>query len=354
MLLQPKTFNLQPTRAGFTIIELLVAIGLFSVVVAIAVGGFARALHTQRQTALLLAANSNASEMLEAIAREIRTGENFEVTSGPGFKFLSARNELVTYRLDNHRIMRQGGSSPSQPVSGDNVSVMRFDIAVSRTGNAGEFGRKDGYPPLITIVVGVAPSSTDPGISGSIVNLQTTVSSRLPDDSPAQLLVQKFVDSTNGGNAQPSDFTMAVVGYHVRPCETPEQYAASLSSDPAVQQKTVDTIRNDPQQGLTREPTSADPLGGVCRTMIQRTGSDKPDVCLSVGSSTGTWVAMARGEYCVDELWSSYHKSFEGSAAQDPKVVGDCAKENTGGIDSIEVSQDKICVVRNIAPAPPQ
>ena len=58
--------------SGFTLVELLVAIGVFSILISVAVGTFARALRTQRQTAALIAANSNASLVLEQMAREIR------------------------------------------------------------------------------------------------------------------------------------------------------------------------------------------------------------------------------------------------------------------------------------------
>ncbi len=47
------------SRAGFTLVELLVAIALFSIAVSVAVGGFVRVLRTQRQIVALIAANSS-------------------------------------------------------------------------------------------------------------------------------------------------------------------------------------------------------------------------------------------------------------------------------------------------------
>ena len=64
-------------QRGFTLAELLVAIGVFSVLMAIGVGGFVHALHTQREVAALIASQSNASIALEQMAREIRTGYLF-------------------------------------------------------------------------------------------------------------------------------------------------------------------------------------------------------------------------------------------------------------------------------------
>ena len=62
------------SQKGFTLIELLVAMGIFAIVIAIATGGFINSLRTQRQVASLISAQSNASLVLEQMAREIRTG----------------------------------------------------------------------------------------------------------------------------------------------------------------------------------------------------------------------------------------------------------------------------------------
>ena len=59
-------------RKGFTLIELMVAVSLFAIIVGIAVGGFANALHTQHEVTLLLAVQSNATLAFEQMAREIR------------------------------------------------------------------------------------------------------------------------------------------------------------------------------------------------------------------------------------------------------------------------------------------
>ena len=63
----------------------MVAIALFSILVAIAVGGFARALHTQGEISSLLSAQSNVSLAIEEMTREIRTGNDFCPTGGGTF-----------------------------------------------------------------------------------------------------------------------------------------------------------------------------------------------------------------------------------------------------------------------------
>ena len=64
-------------KKGFTMIELLVAMGLFVVVMGIASTVFVQSLRAQRSIVALMAANDNASLSLEQMMREIRTGSNF-------------------------------------------------------------------------------------------------------------------------------------------------------------------------------------------------------------------------------------------------------------------------------------
>ena len=64
-------------KKGFTLVELLITVGLFTVIVTIAVGGFINAIRTQRQVSSLISAQSNVSLALEQMTRAIRTGYLF-------------------------------------------------------------------------------------------------------------------------------------------------------------------------------------------------------------------------------------------------------------------------------------
>lgn len=176
--------------SGYTLIELLVAIGLFLVVVTIAVGGFTRALRTQRQVQQLIAAQSNVSLAIEQMAREIRTGTNFcdgtvvdgasmtcsSVTDPVELKFRNALGKIVAYRLKAGAIERGvrdvvGGTVNFQKITGENANIQYLNFRL--------FGNRPGsdYPPRITISLGVSPRG-DVGISSVTVDLQTTVSAR--------------------------------------------------------------------------------------------------------------------------------------------------------------------------------
>ena len=197
-------------KKGFTLVEVLVAIALFSIIVAISAGGFTIALRTQRQLAALISAQSNVSLAMEQMAREIRTGYLFchdannnptcacantgtpnscGIKNGVGnndletadINFFNANGANVVYSLGagTNALMRSdsGTGGISQAITGDTVTVKYLKFVIQ--GN----DEGDNLPPRITILLGVAPSSSDPAIANDVLSLQTTVSARVIDCS---------------------------------------------------------------------------------------------------------------------------------------------------------------------------
>lgn len=153
-------------REGFTMIELLVAMGLFSIVVSIASATFVQSLRAQRQIVALMAANDNAGLALEQIVREIRTGKEFS-TVGTSLSFINYLNESVTYNLNGQAIERN-----NKPITASSVKVHYLNFAL--------FGEDvdDGKSTRVTIALGISA----PGLLEEfITNLQTTVSARTLD-----------------------------------------------------------------------------------------------------------------------------------------------------------------------------
>ncbi len=179
--------------AGFTLVELLVAIALFSILVAVATGGFVNALRTQRQVAALIAAQSNAGQALEQMAREVRTGYLFcHDTSGnptchdalgnictaagltldcSDLDFYNSQSANVVYSLGGGELVRAENGIP-QPITGVNVAIRYLTFSI--------FGNTEGdhWNPRITIDMGVAPNSNDPALTNNVLDLQTTISAR--------------------------------------------------------------------------------------------------------------------------------------------------------------------------------
>ncbi len=167
-------------KRGFTLVELMVAISVFSVAVTLSTGAFVRAIKTQRILTHLMSVNSNSSLVIEQLAREIRTGYNFSLarTNSPDcddtITFTRSRdNTLTTYRwsgTESHSIEKnEGANGLFVSITASNVSVNRLCFIQN------QLLPED--PWRITILTTLGP--TDVQVAQNVFNLQTTVSSRL-------------------------------------------------------------------------------------------------------------------------------------------------------------------------------
>lgn len=158
---------------GFTLIELLIAVSLFSIAVAISMGGFVRALRTQRQIIALISANSSASLAIEQMARAIRTGRSFDCKEigGTGtcdrLTFIPATGGQVTYLMEDDTLKIQVNDGEPESLIPEDAQIRYLNFILLRDPQ---------YPPRVTVNMGVTAKSY--GLEGSVTNLQTTVSSR--------------------------------------------------------------------------------------------------------------------------------------------------------------------------------
>lgn len=164
-------------KNGFTMVELMVAMGLFVILMGIATAGFVRSLRTQKDLVELMAVNDNAGLALEQMSREFRTGYNFSKVSETEIQFVNANNLIVFYRLNGGAIERGEEDAllnkTYKKITTDNVKINDFKIGL--IGNLAG----DGYPPRITI--GISVSGTGRDTKDVFTNIQTTVSSRTLD-----------------------------------------------------------------------------------------------------------------------------------------------------------------------------
>jgi len=155
---------------GFTIVELMVSMSLFLVLISVATGTFVQTLRTQRLITDLAYANDNATQALEQIIREVRTGSGFSGSTNTLLKFVNYKNETVNYKLTGHFISRCVGNCPTdseyQPITAPEVQVERLSFIVSGTDPS------DNLASRVTIALSVK------GPRDIKVNLQSTVSSR--------------------------------------------------------------------------------------------------------------------------------------------------------------------------------
>ncbi len=69
-------------QKGFTLLEMIISLGIFTVVALIAVGALVRIMDLNRKSINLKAAINNANFALESMSREMRVGKNYYCTNG--------------------------------------------------------------------------------------------------------------------------------------------------------------------------------------------------------------------------------------------------------------------------------
>lgn len=209
------------SRSGVTLVEFLVAFGIFIILIGIAGGSFVRSVRVQRAALQLMAVNDTMGITIEQMMREARTGYNFctgatpltdarfvgkcpDASAGASeLQFVTSNNVVTRYRLRGNAIQKgivlpswtPGSSAPAScdaasgaefdPINGvcyrnitaDNVKVtnVHFETRYNNTG--------DNRPPRILISLEV--TSNDPLVSTMTapLTIQTTVSARCGETS---------------------------------------------------------------------------------------------------------------------------------------------------------------------------
>lgn len=180
-------------KGGFTLVELLVSVAIFSIVMMVAVGALLTMSEANRKAQALKSVMNNLNFAVESLSRSIRVGTSFhcgvsgsitapqDCTGGsPYFAFESSTGDpasgvdQVVYRFTSNRIERSvDGGGVFYPVTAPEVVIEDLRFYVVGAGSA------DTVQPKVVITIrGYA------GISARIrseFNLQTTVTQRLLD-----------------------------------------------------------------------------------------------------------------------------------------------------------------------------
>ena len=156
-------------ESGLTLIELIVALGIFGLVVTMVVSIFVIALVSQRRIISLRNIEDNARFALESMSREVRTGKNFS-GSVNSLSFTNAKSESVIYQLNGKTIEKSSdGGANYSAVTGPEVTIdyLNFYLLGQASG--------DGLEPRVTITVGI---TSQIGNQVSNTKIQNTVSER--------------------------------------------------------------------------------------------------------------------------------------------------------------------------------
>ena len=169
--------NLKLKSSGFTLIELIVALGVFMVVMTITLSAFLNLMDIQKKTEAFRKVNDNLNFAMEAMMREIREGTKY-CPSGCASGTLSFTNkdgDAVKYEWDETEkyIKRTKGSDESLRMTSDGIKIISLSFLVK--GN----GAGDNQQPLVTI--SIRGESGEKEKLKSSLDLQATVSQRKLD-----------------------------------------------------------------------------------------------------------------------------------------------------------------------------
>lgn len=157
---------------GFTLVELIVSVGIFALIMTTALGSLTTILDVNRRTRATQLVMDNLQFAVDEMVRHIRTGDSysFPVTSNDctnvQFSFTDASSNSVTYRCASGVIQKKVGS-------GSFIDMTAPEITVTRL----KFIQKSGADqPLVLILVAGEVESDQGDIQA--FSLQTLVSQR--------------------------------------------------------------------------------------------------------------------------------------------------------------------------------
>jgi prepilin-type N-terminal cleavage/methylation domain-containing protein len=184
---------------GFTLVEIIVSVGIFATVMTIALGALLAMSESNRRVETLKSVINNLNFALDSMSRSIRTGSNYHCTTSGSpdaltlphdcaaspdtyFTFKVADGNQVTYCLNGTTINRQVTiGTPSTDCSSANfLSITAPEVVITTlkfytTGAQ----RSDTLQPKVTILIsGYTQVSTT---QRSTFNLQTSVTQRIYD-----------------------------------------------------------------------------------------------------------------------------------------------------------------------------
>ncbi len=146
---------------GFTLIELMVSIGLFAIVMMLSAGAYLIMIGADREAQATTTGINNLSFALDTMTRSIRTGTNYNCASmgdcpsgGSSFSFVdSDGTATVTYSLVGGRIQEQetmtSGTKTVSALTDQSVTVSSLTFYVSGT----QKPPADYTQPYVTIVI---------------------------------------------------------------------------------------------------------------------------------------------------------------------------------------------------------
>jgi prepilin-type N-terminal cleavage/methylation domain-containing protein len=156
-------------QRGYTLVELIVAVGLFALVMLLASGAYIMMISLNRQVQGIAIGINNLSFALETMTRDIRTGTLYNcgvaggdcTSGGTSFSFTNSGGIPVKYDLAGTTLQRTASGIASGLTDPLSVSISKLTFYVTGTGKPAS-AVPDFEQPRVTIIV----TGTVAGASG--------------------------------------------------------------------------------------------------------------------------------------------------------------------------------------------
>lgn len=190
------------SKKGFTLVELIVSVGLFATVMTLSAGAYLLMISLNRQSQAIASGIDNLSFALETLTRSIRTGTAYGcgtssatpgndcATGGSFFVFTDAStgvSRTISYRkstatsecapgASGQCIVRSINSGSWLPVTDASVNISNLTFYLSGS----VAGAANGKPPYVTIVI-QGSTSAGPGKPPKTFSVETSAVMRGTD-----------------------------------------------------------------------------------------------------------------------------------------------------------------------------
>ena len=320
---------------GYTLIELVVAVGLFALVMTLAAGAYLLMVDLSRQAQGISTGIDNLSFVLETMTRSIRTGTSYSCGSFGGdcsggadrFSFKDASGVDITYAygLQTDGLTGAIAKNGNVILTDPSVSVSSLTFYVSGTGTV---AANDFAQPYVTIVVSGTVSS-GPRKTSQAFTVETSATMRGIDLNITSAPVENPPMPTCTLSANPTSPTPVLAG-GAATLTWVAQYATSFSIDngaPPTSPASGNSVSVIPVSTTVYTGTATNAVGSnTCSATVLVSGSfPAPTATLSVspnpatygGQATLTWSSTNATSCTPSANWSN-GGALSGSGLTDP------------------------------------
>lgn len=168
------------TKRGYTLLEMIVSIGIFSVIMLAATGAYLKLIALDREARSLNELVTNLSFAVDSMARAARTGTDYKCnktgtncTNGTSFRFTDADGRQIDYELSGGRITESiDGSAVALTDPRITISALNFIVRGVDGGTPESCGSRI-QPQVIFTIQGSLATGQGDSVSFSIEGAAT-------------------------------------------------------------------------------------------------------------------------------------------------------------------------------------